>query len=231
MSEEERIGSSTFSWAFLSLGGVIFVLGVALFVPAGIEWWNGWIFLSVFSLQMILAALYLWRTNPAIYVARSKIHQGTMPWDKVLLVFILLSFAGMFFVAGLDQRFHWSLVPVWLIILGYILLTAGMVGSAWAQEFNKFAEPGVRIQTERGHKVVDTGPYAVVRHPLYVAGFILLFGIALALGSYWALIPVAVATLVIVVRTALEDRMLHEELAGYREYASRVRYRLIPGVW
>ena len=95
---------------------------------------------------------------------------------------------------------------------------------------NKFAEITVRIQTERGHKVVDTGPYAIVRHPFYVASF-WLAGIPLSLGSYWALIPAAITVLVVVVRTALEDRTLQSELPGYKEYAARVRYRLIPGVW
>ena len=103
--------------------------------------------------------------------------------------------------------------------------------STWVYSVNKFAEPGVRIQTERGHKVIETGPYAIVRHPLYLASLFLIGGIPLTLGSFWALIPVAVGTMVLLVRTALEDRMLHRELDGYKEYASRVRYRLIPGVW
>ncbi len=96
---------------------------------------------------------------------------------------------------------------------------------------NKFAEPSVRIQSDRGHRVVDTGPYAIVRHPLYLAGIFTVVGMALALGSYRALIPVAVGVVVILVRTGLEDRMLRNELEGYKDYASRVRYRLIPGVW
>ena len=96
---------------------------------------------------------------------------------------------------------------------------------------NKFAEITVRIQTERGHKVVDTGPYAIVRHPFYVGAFLWIAGIPLSLGSYWALIPAAITVLVVVVRTALEDRTLQSELPGYKEYAARVRYRLVPGVW
>ena len=229
--DEERLGSGVLVWGFFSIAGVVVFVGAVLFLPAGVEWSNAWVFLSVFSLQMILATLYLWRANPAVFVARRRIHPGTESWDKVLLVLLLPSFAAMFVVAGLDRRLHWSFVPVWAIILGYVLFTVGMIGSAWAEAVNRFAEPGVRIQTERGHTVIETGPYALVRHPLYVAGEILSFGIALALGSYWALLPVAAATLLIVIRTALEDRVLHEGLAGYREYASRVRYRLIPGVW
>ncbi len=117
----------------------------------------------------------------------------------------------------------------WVIVLGYVLLTIGMVGTAWAESVNKFAEPGVRIQP--GRKVVDSGPYRIVRHPMYVAAVFFFGGIPLALGSFWALIPAVMAVIILVVRTALEDRMLQEELPGYKEYAGRVRYRLIPGVW
>jgi protein-S-isoprenylcysteine O-methyltransferase Ste14 len=116
-------------------------------------------------------------------------------------------------------------------VVGYALLAIGMFISAWAGSVNKFAEPTVRIQTDRGHKVIDTGPYAIVRHPGYVAAFFLFSGIALALGSLWALIPAAVASLLLVVRTQLEDRTLQNELEGYKEYAKRVGYRLIPGIW
>jgi protein-S-isoprenylcysteine O-methyltransferase Ste14 len=203
-----------------------------MFLPAGIGWTKGWIFLLVFLVQTVLAVVYLWRTNPAIFIARSKIHKGTKAWDKAILPFLLLSFLAVFPVAALDDgRFHWSAVPTWLVVVGYVLLSIGYVVSIWAEAVNRFAEPGVRIQAERGHKVVDTGPYAIVRHPLYFGGFFLVFGIALALGSFWAVVPGAIGSLIIVVRTTLEDRMLQNELEGYREYASRVRFRLIPGIW
>ena len=118
-----------------------------------------------------------------------------------------------------------------MVVLGYVLFSLGMIGMVWLEVVNKFAEPGVRIQTDRGHKVVDTGPYAIVRHPTYLASMPQFAGMALALGSYWALLPTAAASLVLVVRTALEDHTLQNELEGYKEYACRVRYRLIPGVW
>jgi protein-S-isoprenylcysteine O-methyltransferase Ste14 len=231
MANQEPIRTGTLLRGFLSLGGFILFMAGAMFVPAGIGWTNGWIFLLVFVLQTAMACLYLWRKNPDIFVARSRVHAGTKGWDKVVVVFLVLSFLAMFPVAGLDSRYDWSSVPLWVIVLGYVLLSLGMIGSVWAYSVNKFAEPGVRIQTERGHKVIDTGPYARVRHPIYVGGFLLVIGIALALGSLWALIPVAVALPTLVVRTAFEDRLLQDELAGYKEYASRVRYRLVPWVW
>lgn len=212
--------------AILALGGFLLFLAITMFVPAGIGWWNGWVLLLVFLIQMAIAVLYLWRRNPDIFVARSKIQAGTKGWDKVLLLFLLSSFWAIFVVTGFEHG-----LSLWAIGVGYILLTIGMAGSVWVYGVNKFAEPGVRIQTERGHKVVDSGPYAIVRHPLYAASFFLVVGIALALGSFWALIPVALGSLVLIVRTVLEDRTLQEELPGYKDYAGRVRYRLVPGVW
>ncbi|MBN1507591.1 MAG: isoprenylcysteine carboxylmethyltransferase family protein, partial [Sedimentisphaerales bacterium] len=168
---------------------------------------------------MIPSAVYLWRVNPEIFVARGKIHAGTKPWDKVLLVLLLVSFLAILVVAPLDAgRFHWSSVPLWLTVLGYILLCVNFFLSVWAESVNQFAEPSVRIQTDRGHKVVDTGPYAIVRHPMYLSGLFLCAGIPLTLGSFWALIPAAVATVVLIVRTIMEDKTLQKELEGYKEY-------------
>jgi protein-S-isoprenylcysteine O-methyltransferase Ste14 len=233
MPDGQRIAPGLFFRAILTVGGFWVLLGVATFLPAGdVRWGEGWLFLLVFLILMAASVVYLWRTNPDIFVARSRIHAGTKGWDKALLPFLLLSFVGIFPVAGFDAgRFHWSSVPVWLIVLGYILLCMGFFLSIWVYRVNKFAEPGVRIQTDRGHKVIDTGPYAIVRHPLYLGALLMSGGIPLALGSYWALVSSAFGALVLVVRTVLEDRTLQEELQGYKEYAGRVRYRLIPGVW
>jgi protein-S-isoprenylcysteine O-methyltransferase Ste14 len=135
-------------------------------------------------------------------------------------------------VAGLDDgRFHWSSTPWWVVALGYLMQLACWIGVAWAEAVNRFFEPGVRIQTERGHHVIDTGPYALIRHPGYFAAVLLFVGIALSLGSWWALIPAAFGSLLLVLRTVWEDRTLHAELPGYAAYAQRVRFRLVPGVW
>jgi protein-S-isoprenylcysteine O-methyltransferase Ste14 len=116
-------------------------------------------------------------------------------------------------------------------VLGYALLIAGMVGLTWATSVNKFFEPSVRIQTDRGHKVIDTGPCTIVRHPGYVSFFLVFMGMPLALGSLWALIPATLIGPLLVLRTIWEDQTLREELAGYKEYTQRVRYRLIPRMW
>jgi protein-S-isoprenylcysteine O-methyltransferase Ste14 len=125
----------------------------------------------------------------------------------------------------------WSDVPPWVVATGYILLIGGVAITAWAQAVNPFFEPGVRIQTERAQRVITSGPYRVVRHPGYSAAIALFIGIPLALASWWALLPAALATALLVVRTSLEDRLLGAELPGYDAYASRTRYRLLPGVW
>ena len=228
-SNDSRIGLTVLLRAILSLGGLFLVPAVLMLLPAGVGWQNGWLFLAVLSTLTILNVGYLWRANPDILVARSNFHPETKAWDKVLVIFFVVSFIAIFPVAGLDARFGWSSVPFWLMLLGYGPMVLAFLVSTWAFRVNKFAEPGVRVH--EAQKVVDTGPYAYVRHPLYLAAVFLFLGIALALGSLRALVPAAIASLLLVVRTELEDRTLKEELEGYKEYAGRVRYRLVPGVW
>jgi protein-S-isoprenylcysteine O-methyltransferase Ste14 len=211
----------------------LIILGLLLFVPAGrMTWTRGWIFLLVFTLLMVIAILYFGRVNPEMFAVRSRVHPGTKRWDKVVVGLLFLAILAIPPVAGLDDgRFHWSTMPSCVVGLGYILLVAGWILIAWAETVNPFFEPGVRIQTERGHHVIDSGPYAIVRHPGYFASVLLFTGFALTLGSWWALIPAGFASLLLALRTVWEDRTLHVELSGYAAYAQRVRWRLIPGVW
>ncbi|UIJ46651.1 isoprenylcysteine carboxylmethyltransferase family protein [Sphingomonas cannabina] len=213
--------------------GLPLALLLLLFLPAGsIGWRPGWVFVAVLVLGFGASALVLARVNPVIYRARSRFQPGTKGWDKALLAVILPAMVAILPVAALDAgRFHWSAVPAWLVVLGYAALLAGIAVTAWAQAVNPFFEPGVRIQSERHQRVIDGGPYRFVRHPGYVSALLLFFGMALALGSYWALVPAAIASAVLVLRTAWEDRLLHAELPGYRDYARRVRSRLVPGIW
>jgi protein-S-isoprenylcysteine O-methyltransferase Ste14 len=204
-----------------------------LFLPNGSwTWVRGWLFVLVFLVAFALAALYLWRVNPEVVVARSRPDQGTKRWDAILLCFFWPAFVAIFPVAALDDgRFHWFPVPWWVCDLGYVLFLAGVGVVTRAQAVNKFFEKTVRIQAERGHTVIDTGPYALVRHPGYVAGVLLSVGSALCLGSLWALIPAGLLSSLLILRTRWEDRTLQAELPGYKEYTERVRSRLLPGVW
>ena len=208
-------------------------LALLLFVPAGrITWTRGWTFLLVFSLLMAASIVYFTRANPEMFVIRSRVHPDTKRWDKIVICFLFLAILAIPLVAGLDDgRFHLSSMSWWVVTLGYLVQLAGWIGVAWAETVNRFFEPGVRIQTERGHHVIDTGPYALIRHPGYFAAVLIFVGIALSLGSWWALIPAGFGSLLLVLRTVWEDRTLQVELPRYAEYAQRVRFRLVPGVW
>jgi protein-S-isoprenylcysteine O-methyltransferase Ste14 len=187
------------------------VLALLLFVPAGrITWTLGWLFLLALIAVLGVAALALWRINPEIFAARRRIiREGTKRWDRILLGFLFPVIVAIPLVAALDDgRFQWSRMSWWVVGLGYFLLTTGVAITAWAQAVNRFFEPSVRIQTEHGHRVVDTGPYAIIRHPGYDAACLLFAGMALSLGSWWALIPAGSAALLLVLRTAWEDRTL-----------------------
>jgi hypothetical protein len=149
----------------------LLILVLLLFVPAGrIRWGRGWFFLLVVVTFLGAAALYLWRINPEIFAARSRIHPGTKRWDRILLGFLFPAMIAIVPVGALDDaRFQWSRMSWWFVGLGYLLLITAAAITTWAQAVNRFFEPGVRIQTERGHHVVDTGPYAAIRHPGYLA--------------------------------------------------------------
>jgi protein-S-isoprenylcysteine O-methyltransferase Ste14 len=153
-------------------------------------------------------------------------------WDKIWLAVFSPVFAAVYVVAGLDAgRFGWSEMPTWLWPVGLALFLPGTLLFSWSMGVNPFFEKTVRIQTERGHRVIDTGPYRFVRHPGY-SGFLgWILSAPLLLGSWWAFLPSVLSIAALVVRTALEDRTLREELPGYTDYAARIRYRLIPKVW
>jgi protein-S-isoprenylcysteine O-methyltransferase Ste14 len=188
-------------------------------------------FVSLFVGTLVLAILYVGIVNPEVILARIRFHKGTKRWDTILLCLLFPAIYAIFLVAALDYGRHWSPVPWWICGVGYVLFLAGVGVFSWAMAVNKFFERTVRIQTDRGHKVIDTGPYAIVRHPGY-AGFVLFFvGGALCLGSLWALIPAGLASGLLILRTRWEDQTLQADLPGYKEYAQRVRYKLIPGMW
>ena len=216
----------------LSVGWPILMVAL-LFLPAGsVAWRNGWIFLGVFLAATVVCMVVLRRVNPMIFRARSRFQPGTERWDLRLLWVMLPAYLAIMPVSALDAwRFRWSVLPTWAIAAGYVVLLAGFALGAWAQAVNEFFEPGVRIQSERHQRVIDNGPYALIRHPGYVSGMLVFAGTALSLGSPWALIPAALASIILVIRTALEDRLLRARLSGYHDYSRRVRWRLVPGLW
>ncbi len=198
-------------------------------------WWQAWIYSTIIFIVGLGSRMLANRLHPGLMAERLKLGRatGVKAWDKVLSPLMSVSIAyPLYIVAGLDHHLAWSPVfPIWLNILGLVLCALGYGIGVWALAVNRFFSTTVRIQTERGHEVCDSGPYRYIRHPGYGGNILPLAGIVLALSSLWTLIPAAVALIIVVVRSELEDRTLQEELPGYRDYAQRVRYRLIPWIY
>ena len=219
----------------IASGTVSVALAVALFFWAAgrIDWIAGWVYIGYCTVCHSLSALYLWRRNPDLLRRRGRIGAGTGKWDVVWLAVFGLLVSTILVVAALDAgRYQWSSTPFWMQWIGAGLYAVFVIVLTWAMAVNPHFEKTVRIQHDREHRVIDTGPYRWIRHPGYLAlllGFV--FGPPLLLGSSWALAPASLAAVWIVVRTALEDRYLHAGLSGYAEYAQRVRYRLLPRIW
>jgi protein-S-isoprenylcysteine O-methyltransferase Ste14 len=212
--------------------GVPAYFALLMFLPAGTwAWAKGWLFIGVFLGTLAAVALLLWRVNPEVVVARTNLYEGTKRWDKILLGFLFPAVYAIVPEAALDERFRWCPLPWWACGIGYAMFLAGMAIITWAEAVNNFFEVTVRIQADRGQKVIDSGPYAVMRHPGYVGAILFFVGTAVCLGSLWALVPAGLASALLILRTCWEDQTLQAELPGYQEHARRVRSRLIPGVW
>ncbi|MDH3688735.1 MAG: isoprenylcysteine carboxylmethyltransferase family protein [Gammaproteobacteria bacterium] len=204
-----------------------------LFIPAGrFDWTAGWLYLAIVVVNMVINYVYLHRKNPELIERRMCFGDGTKSWDKVIGWVFNPVFVAVYVVSALDAvRFGWSSMPFWLWLAGFVIFLPGTVLFSWSMGVNPFFERTVRIQTERGHRVIDTGPYRFVRHPGYLGFFGWILSAPLLLGSWWAFVPAFVTILGLVIRTELEDRTLRKELPGYTEYSRRVRFRLVPGVW
>jgi protein-S-isoprenylcysteine O-methyltransferase Ste14 len=213
------------------------LVGALLFLSAGtLSWWRGWVLLGVMLLVRTTTALAVYRVSPALVKERARlpIHPD-QPWTDRLLVLAVLAtgFVGLPVIAGFDV-FHWHLLPragPLLASLGLVLFVLGWGLKGLALRANAFATAVVRLQSERKHAVVDRGVYGVVRHPFYAGTPLVLVGQALWLESCTAAVCAVLPTLLMLLRLTLEERFLQRELPGYSEYAQRVRYRLVPGIW
>ena len=198
------------------------------------DWWEGWVFALGMILSFVISRWLASRRNPDILVERGKItkHANIEPWDKTLAV--LLGIAGMFLplAGGLDARFgHPAGFPLWLHLTAAALYLAGMTFASWALIANRFFSGVVRIQKDRGQSVVKSGPYRWLRHPGYAGALLSYLAAPFLLDSWWTFAPAVALTIIMVTRTALEDRTLQEKLPGYKDYTREVRYRLFPGIW
>jgi len=231
--EVAPVGTALIWKALLALFGSLVVLGALLFFLAGrLDWVMAWGWLGLLAVCLTINLVVLWRVNPEVIDERIHVRKGVKGWDKVLSPITGVFAVGTLLVAGLNQRFGWRPeVALWLQIAAVAPVLLGDLLFLWAMAVNKFFSKFIRIQEERGHHVVTAGPYQYVRHPGYVGWILLWSGMTLMLGSLWAFVPTGAAMILLIVRTALEERMLKAELAGYTEYAERVRYRLLPGIW
>lgn len=213
-----------------------FIEGALLFAAAGrVDMPRAWLFLVVSFVGMFGGIVPVAIANPELvnHRGRWKKKKDTKPWDKTLLtLYGVFAFYILPVVMGLDVgRYGWSHLGPWAGVLGTLLFPVGSAVLTWAMLVNTHFEATVRIQTDRNHKVVTTGPYAFIRHPGYAGVTLWALGTPLMVGSLWGLLPAGLAIAVLVIRTGREDRILRAELPGYPEYALRVPYRLLPGIW
>lgn len=221
---------------YLSFIFYLAILPTILFLSAGtIKWGMGWIYSGLIIAVSLISRILVFKKNPSLLIERSKFNQGegTQSWDRFLLIIVSIIFPIICLVtAGLDYRFEWS--PAISQALQYlavgIILFLSIVGT-WAMVENPYFSASVRIQQDRGQVVISTGPYKFVRHPGYSSAVVSNLVFPIVLGTLWTLIPAVLTIGLIILRTALEDQMLQEDLPGYKEYASQVRFRLIPGFW
>lgn len=213
------------------------VLGLAFFIavlfwPAGtFDYWQAWVFLAVFIATTILPSIYLAVRRPDALARRMRAGPTaeTRPAQRIIMSLTLTLVVATFVLSALDHRFGWSQVPIWLVIAGNVLVAAGLSVAQLVVVQNNYAAATVRVEADQ--PLVSTGLYGVVRHPMYTGAAVMMIGTPLALDSLWGLLGVAASAPVIVARIRDEEQMLTEELAGYPQYRTRVRYRLVPYLW
>lgn len=214
--------------AIIGLG----VFGLLVFWPAGtFDYWQGWAFIAVFAAATMIPSIYLAVKNPAALKRRMQAGPAaeTRPLQKVIISVAFLSMGATMVVSALDFRFGWSMVPAAISVAGDVLVAAGLGIAMLTTIQNGYASANITV--ESGQELVSTGLYAVVRHPMYFGNVVLMIGIPLALGSYWALLFVIPGLAVLALRIRDEEKVLTQELAGYGDYVQRVHYRLVPYVW
>ena len=218
--------------AFLALIILAVVMGLLLFIPAGgIHYWEAWVYLSIFTGASFIITVYLMITDRALLERRMKGGPAaeTRPAQKLIMLVVSIAFVALLVVPGLDHRFGWSRVPLAVTTAGNLMVATGFFLIALVYRENTFTSATIEIAA--GQKVISSGPYAIVRHPMYASASLYLLGTPIALGSYWALLPVAAMIPFLIWRVFDEEHLLATGLPGYIEYQKRVPFRLLPFVW
>jgi protein-S-isoprenylcysteine O-methyltransferase Ste14 len=218
--------------AWLALAVVTGVMCALLFGAAGtLRYWQAWAYVLLFFAASVLTTVYLIRNDPALLARRMRggpmfEKEGT---QRIIMSCTSLGFIAMLVVPALDHRFGWSAVPLWGVVVGDVLVTVGFYFIFLVYRANTFTSATVEVAADQ--RVIATGPYAIVRHPMYASGALYMVGTPLALGSYWGFVPLAVTLPFLLWRLLDEEKILTRELTGYVEYRQRVRYRLLPFIW
>lgn len=216
--------------ASTSLGLLFF--GLALFLPAwSVHYWQAWVFIAVFTVATIVTSAYLAVNDPAALQRRLKAGPiaETRPVQRIVMTATVLAIVALLVLSAFDHRFGWSSVPVSVVVVGNVLVAAGLLIAQYVVIQNSYA--AATITVEAGQRLVSTGLYGLVRHPMYFGALVMLVGTPLALDSYWGLVVLVPVSFTLAVRILDEEKMLTAELAGYDEYTRQVWYRLLPGVW
>ena len=220
-------------WAFQSIVWIA-GMGALLFVPAGTwRWPAAWAFLAAMILIGLVSGLWLAKTDPELLAERMRLtaRDEQPAADKFFVPVLGAAFLGWFVLMGIDHRLHGPDFPLALQTIGLAMLFVSTVFIMWVMHVNSFAAPLVKVQSERGHHVISSGPYAWVRHPMYTGAIVFFIGMPLLLGSLWGLIASPLLAAMFAIRIGIEERTLREGLDGYIDYTSQVRYRLLPGIW
>ena len=218
--------------AFGGLLSLLISLAASLFLPAWtLYYWQAWIFLGVFSVSVLAITIYLIKKDPKLLERRINAGPGAEKEksQKIIQFLASIAFIAVLVFPAIDHRFGWSTVPPYAVAAGDILVALGLLVIFFVFKENTFTSAIIEVGTEQ--KIISTGPYAFVRHPMYTGGLIMLLGVPLALGSWWGLFTIIPITLVIIWRLLDEEKFLAKNLSGYSEYQNKVRYRLLPFIW
>lgn len=207
----------------------LLILGAMFFLPAGtIFYWEAWAYLAILFIPMLLVLLYLIKNKPDLLERRMRMREKEAE-QKLIIKLSYLYFLAAFLLPGFDQRYGWSTVPAPVVVMADMIVLLGYAIFFLVLKENRYASRIVEVEQQQ--QVITTGPYALVRHPMYLAASLMYIFSPLALGSYWAMIPTILLLILLVARIQNEEEVLMRELAGYQEYRQKIKYRLIPGVW
>ncbi|HJN94762.1 MAG TPA: isoprenylcysteine carboxylmethyltransferase family protein [Gammaproteobacteria bacterium] len=206
-----------------------FVIGLLVLWPAGtFDFWQIYAYFGFILIPMVAGGIYFYINDPAVLERRLKTNEKE-DTQKLVMVFMGLAVVASYMIPGFDKRFGWSDIPVWLVLLADAVVVVGYLVMLYVMKVNSFAAR--TIEVEQNQRVIDTGPYALVRHPMYTGAVVMYLATPVALGSWWAFLAVAIVPFCLVARILNEEQVLNQELDGYTEYTQRTRWRLIPGIW